>query len=57
MGGAFNNVGVAANTIMSGNALGDFSIDGTTALSLAALRALPGKVATDANFFNRIFSE
>jgi hypothetical protein len=57
LGGAFNNVGVAASATMGTNTLGDFSIDGTTALSLAALRALPGKVATDVNFFNRIFSE
>jgi len=54
---AFNQVHVSATFTAGTNTLGDFSIDGSAALTLAALRLLPGKLATDANFFNRIFSE
>jgi len=54
---AFNQVHVSATFTAGTNTLGDFSIDGSAALTLAALRALPGKLAVDANFFHRLFSE
>lgn len=54
---AFNQVHVSSTFTAGTNTLGDFSIDGSAALTLAALRALPGKLAVDANFFHRLFSE
>jgi len=54
---AFNQVHVSSTFTAGTNTLGDFSIDGSAALTLAALRLLPGKLAVDANFFHRLFSE
>jgi hypothetical protein len=42
---------------MSGNVSGDFTLDGTTAVSLASLRGAPNKTVTEAARFNRLVEE
>lgn len=42
-----NNVEISAATTMSGNASGDFTVDGTTPISVATLRAIPDKTVSD----------
>lgn len=50
----FNQVITSSTTTMSGNASGDFTLDGTAATSLATLRADPDKDLQDTTRFNRL---
>lgn len=54
-GGGFNQVSTTSATVMSGNTSGDFSIDGSTAISLATLRADGDKDMLDPVRVNRLF--
>ena len=54
-GGGFNQVSTTSATIMASNTSGDFSIDGTAAISLAALRADGDKDMLDPVRLNRLF--
>jgi hypothetical protein len=51
---AFNQVITTSGTSMSGNTSGDFTLDGTTATSIADLRADPDKSIVDSDLFNRL---
>jgi hypothetical protein len=54
---AFNQVSYDASGITLSGTSGGMTIDGTTPLSLAALRLLAGKVSVDATKFNRAISQ
>jgi hypothetical protein len=50
----FNQVMTSSATSMSGNGSGDFTLDGTTAISIATLRADPDKDMLEAVRVNRL---
>jgi hypothetical protein len=50
-----NSVSVDSVTAMSGNQSGDFSLDGTSATSLAALRAATGRQIVDSGRLSSLF--
>lgn len=54
---SYNSIGVGASVTMSTNTTGDLTLDGTTPITIAALRADPNKTMVDLLRLNRLSAD